>query len=227
MRRESHDSKREDETRVMNKLNRKSHLRLVGMAVAGVAVAIVVLALGGGVSSAVAGWGAACLVYALWVWISALHLDSSQTKEHATREDPSRAIADVLLITASVVSLGAIGITLIESRAGSPQEKVFAAAISVLSIVLSWLLIHTLFTLRYARLYYTEPIGGIDFNQDEDPHYVDFAYVAFTVGMTFQVSDTNLQSRLIRSAVLKHMLLSYLFGTVIVATIVNFVAGLS
>jgi uncharacterized membrane protein len=61
----------------------------------------------------------------------------------------------------------------------------------------------------------------------QPPHYVDFAYLAFTVGMTFQVSDTNLHSREIRAAVLKHMLLSYLFGSVILATTVNLVAGLS
>jgi uncharacterized membrane protein len=81
--------------------------------------------------------------------------------------------------------------------------------------------------LRYARLYYTEPIGGVDFNADDKPSYTDFAYLAFTIGMTFQVSDTALSSRAIRSAALRHALLSYLFGTVILATTVNFVAGLA
>ena len=125
-----------------------------------------------------------------------------------------------------MVSLGAIGVSLIAANSGNSVDKALAPALAVVSVGLSWLLIHTLFTLRYARLYYTEPDGGIDFNMKQPPHYVDFAYLAFTVGMTFQVSDTNLHSREIRTAVLKHMLLSYLFGSVILATTVNLVAGL-
>jgi len=213
---------------LVKRLNWRSHLRLGAMIAGGIAAGLIVLALGGGANAVVIGWSVACLIYVLWVWVSALRLEPDDVAEHATREDPSRKINDVLLITASVVSLGAIGFTLFEARSGDPIERIMAAVTSVVSIGLSWLLIHTLFTLRYARLYYTEPVGGIGFGEEDGPpHYVDFAYVAFTVGMTFQVSDTDLQSRAIRSAVLKHMLLSYLFGTVIVATIVNLVAGLS
>jgi uncharacterized membrane protein len=96
----------------------------------------------------------------------------------------------------------------------------------VLSVVLSWTLLHTLFTLRYARLYYEGADGGIEFNQTEPPSYGDFAYLAFTLGMTFQVSDTNLKTHLIRMTALRHGLLSYLFGSVILATMINLVAGL-
>jgi uncharacterized membrane protein len=82
------------------------------------------------------------------------------------------------------------------------------------------------FTLRYAHEYYTEPVGGIDFKTDEPPDYQDFAYVAFTIGMTFQVSDTDVQGRKIRRTVLKHSLLSYLFGAVILAVLINVIAGI-
>jgi len=75
-------------------------------------------------------------------------------------------------------------------------------------------------------LYYTGPDGGVSFNQSEAPRYADFAYLAFTIGMTFQVSDTDLQTLAIRATVLRHALLSYLFGAVILATTVNLVAGL-
>ena len=85
---------------------------------------------------------------------------------------------------------------------------------------------HTVFALRYAHEYYTDPVGGIDFKtRDERPDYLDFAYVAFTVGMTFQVSDTDVQARRIRRTVLRHALLSYLFGAVILAVVVNVIAG--
>lgn len=101
------------------------------------------------------------------------------------------------------------------------------AGTAIVGVALSWFLIHTLFMLRYALLYYTGPDGGIDFNQDDPPRYIDFAYLAFTVGMTFQVSDTDLKTHPIRATALRHALLSYLFGAVILATTINLVAGLS
>ncbi len=208
-------------------LRHRSHLRLVVMAAVGAVAGVASAVLGASASSAVIGWDAACVVYVVWSWRSVRRLDDEATRRHATREDPSRASADVLLIVASIASLVAIGITLIDARSGNGAERVLAPALAVVSVGLSWLLIHTLFTLRYARLYYLDPVGGIDFNMDEPPHYLDFAYLAFTVGMTFQVSDTDIGSRAIRAAVLRHMLLSYLFGSIIVATTVNLVAELS
>ena len=88
------------------------------------------------------------------------------------------------------------------------------------------MLLHTLFTLRYARIYYTQK-GGIDFNQTDPPRYSDFAYFSFTLGMTFQVSDTDITTATIRATVLRHALLSFVFGSVILATTINLVAGLS
>ena len=96
-------------------------------------------------------------------------------------------------------------------------------------------MVHTVFTLRYADEYYTDPVGGIAFSgkrspddvaNAEPPDYRDFAYVAFTVGMTFQVSDTDVDSPVIRRTVLRHALLSYVFGACILATLVNVVGSL-
>ncbi len=87
--------------------------------------------------------------------------------------------------------------------------------------------VHTVFTLKYARLYYTGIDGGISFNEDDPPRYTDFAYLAFTVGMTFQVSDTDVSDKGIRRTILRHMLLSYVFGAVIIAVTINLVAGLT
>ena len=85
---------------------------------------------------------------------------------------------------------------MIEAR---PSERIVIAALAVVSTALSWGLVHTLFTLRYASLYYHGPDGGVNFNQAEPPNYGDFAYLAFTVGMTFQVSDTTLKQHAIRN----------------------------
>ncbi|QDZ15160.1 DUF1345 domain-containing protein [Humibacter ginsenosidimutans] len=204
----------------------RSHLRLLVMLVVGLLVGGLSALLGAEGNAPVLGWDAACVAYILWSWLSIRRLDDEATRQHATKEDPTRTSADVLLISASIASLGAIAIGLAESHSGGSLARAMSPALAVASVALSWLLVHMLFTLRYARLYYTEPVGGVDFNMDEPPHYVDFAYLAFTVGMTFQVSDTDLNSREIRAAVLRHMLLSYLFGSVIVATTVNLVAGL-
>jgi uncharacterized membrane protein len=96
----------------------------------------------------------------------------------------------------------------------------------VVSVALTWGLVHTVFTLRYARTYYRPPVGGIDFNEDDPPTYLDFAYLALTIAMTFQVSDTNLTTKSMRRIALAHALLSYLYGAVIIALVINVVSSL-
>jgi len=108
--------------------------------------------------------------------------------------------------------------------AGTPQRGLMIA-LAIASVALAWLSVHTVFLLRYARIYFTPPDGGIDFG-GEPPDYRDFAYLALTIGMTFQVSDTDLTAKRVRRVALHHALLSYLFGTVIVAITVSSVAGL-
>ena len=106
--------------------------------------------------------------------------------------------------------------------------EVVIEAMGIATIVISWLVVHTVYTLRYADLYYRPPTGGIDFKsgREYEPDYHDFAYTAFTIGMTYQVSDTDVRSPLMRRNVLRHALLSFLFGAVILATTVNVIATL-
>ena len=108
----------------------------------------------------------------------------------------------------------------------APGAQELRAGLAVASVALSWTVVQTVFTSHHARLYYGHPAGGIDFSQRQPPSYSDFAYLAFTVGMTFQVSDTALESSVLRAAVLRHGLVSYLLGAVILATTINLVAGL-
>ena len=98
------------------------------------------------------------------------------------------------------------------------------AGASVLSIVLAWGIVHTVYMLPREAI--AVAAGPVSFNEKDPPVYSDFAYLAFTVGMRFQVSDTNLQTKEIRRMALRHALLSYVFGTLIIATTVNLVAGL-
>ncbi|MCX7522160.1 DUF1345 domain-containing protein [Microbacterium sp. STN6] len=208
------------------RLGTRSQHRLIAMAVAGVVVALVTGLLTSWWYAPVAGWAAACLTYLVWVWLIVWRLDSRATRQHATREDPNRAVSDALALAASVVSLAAVGIVLVRATAENGPARAGVAALALASVALSWALIHTLYTLRYARLYYQHPVGGIDFNQPEDPQYTDFAYVAFDLGMTYQISDTALRTTEMRKTVFGHTLLSYLFGVVVLATTINLIAGL-
>lgn len=196
------------------------------MLLAGLCVAIVTGAAGAWSYAALAGWDGAALVFTAWVWLAIRPMDSSETARHATREDPGRAVTDLIVLIASVASLGAVGLVLVKASAASGEQRSLIAGLGVGSVALSWFTVHMLYTLRYARLYYTGEDGGVNFNQDDPPCYLDFAYVAFTIGMAFQVSDTDLEAPAIRHSALRHALLSYLFGAVILASMVNLISGL-
>lgn len=172
------------------------------------------------------GWIAATLSYMARVWFRIGRLDAEGTKTHATREDPSRGLADMLLVVSTVASLALVGFVLVQGASLTGWNRAVTAGLAIVSVALSWMLIHTLFTLRYAFLYFDNTAGGVDFNQKEAPDYGDFAYLSFTLGMTYQVSDTSITSPAVRKTALRHALLSYLFGAVILGTVINLVAGL-
>jgi uncharacterized membrane protein len=187
-----------------------------------------------------AGYDVAVLFYVVRVWLMIWPLDAEATAEHAAREDPSRSTADLVVLLAAVASLGAIAVVIVQSNSSKGSVQGIEIGMGAGSIIVSWLLVHTIFTLKYARLYYggrgprdkasaenSAHEGGVDFEHKVRPPYSDFAYLAFTIGMTFQVSDTDLQSVEYRRLALRHALLSYLFGAVILAATINLVAGLA
>ena len=118
------------------------------------------------------------------------------------------------------------GLPLLGRAEGEVGIALLLAGIAVVSVVASWALIQTDYMLRMAHVYYADPEGGIDFNQDEDPMFTDFAYIAVGLGMTYQISDTDLRTNALRRIVIAQTLLAYVFGAVILATVVNLVAGL-
>jgi uncharacterized membrane protein len=177
----------------------------------------------------VLGWDAAALAFLMTVWPIIVRADGARTQRLATREDETSGTARVLLVGASATSLLGVGYALILAGREGGAWRVLLIGVAVLTVVLSWSVVNTVYTLRYADLDYSSRATGIDFGDPagrERPTYRDFAYVAFTIGMCYQVSDTTLRDRRIRRAVLAHALLSYLFGVVIVGGSVNLIAGL-
>jgi len=172
------------------------------------------------------GWDALALIYGSWLWLTIWRLDPARTQAEAMREDPGRDLTNLVLLCAAVASLVAVGVILFGESSASELTRYMRAGLAFVSVFVSWILVHTVYTLKYARLYYADPPGGIDFNGSGPPDYTDFAYLAFTIGMTFQVSDTSIGSRDIRRAALRHAWLSFPLDAVIIATCVNLVSGL-
>jgi uncharacterized membrane protein len=196
----------------------------LGTAIVGGAAAARV---GAGRSAPLIGWDILAVVFCAWVWSTVWRLDAKSTASHAQSENPGRDLADVILLGAAVASLIAVGVVLFGAGHANGSLKYLQAGFALVSVSVSWTLVHTVFTLRYARLYYSGRAGGIDFNEADPPQYSDFAYLSFTIGMTFQVSDTNIESKQIRRLALCHAWLSYPLGVVIISAAINLVAGLA
>jgi uncharacterized membrane protein len=172
------------------------------------------------------GWDIAAVIYLTMIWPAVSRMDAASTARLAGREDPSTPVGELIVVGASIAALVAVGFAILRAGHAPGATKAFLIALGTVSVVLSWTLVHTIYMLRYARNYYSEPVGGIDFNEADMPAYTDFAYFSFTLGMTFQVSDTNITTKQIRRLALHHALLSYLFGAVILAVAINVVASL-
>ncbi len=200
--------------------------RVITGAAGGCVAAATALAYGASWSvAALCATDVAALVFIVWVWLSVGRADAAATARIARAEDASPVAAESVLLGAGAASLVVVGFTLSEAGAATAPDRGLLTVLAVVSVALAWTAVHTVHVLRYARLYYSEPEGGVDFGA-EAPDYTDFAYLALTIGMTFQVSDTDLTARRVRRVALHHALLSYVFGAVILAVTVNSVAGL-
>jgi uncharacterized membrane protein len=201
--------------------------RAITVLIAGLIVAAVLLPFITWGLALVGGWNAAALTFLLTVWPIIIRADSSRAPQFAAREDQTEGSARVLLVGASVASLLGAGYALHLAGRENGAPRVLLIGVAVLTVVLSWTVINTVYTLRYADQYFRSEPGDIAFGTEDDqqhPSYLDFAYVAFTIGMCYQVSDTTLRNPRVRNTVLAH--LSYVFGVVIVAGSVNLISGL-
>lgn len=177
-------------------------------------------------------WDMFCLSMIILSWILFATTNSDDLCIVVEKQDDGlKAIFAIVLVAVCVSIFGTLILTL--SGAETPKNKIIHTIISLSPVMLSWFLLHTMFTVRYAHLYHDHnklntgsEVGGINFPTDEEPDYLDFAYFSFVIGMTFQVSDVTVSSRAIRRFVLMHGLISFIFNTIIVALTINTLAGL-
>jgi len=181
-------------------------------------------------------WVGFSLVNLTFFWVIMFTAHPREIARIARRQDFSKILIFFVILLASFVSLVAIVLLLRELPNPGQRGYYFQIVLSIASVSGSWFLIHTIFAFRYAHLYYTckedEAInkacrGGLEFPNDKTPDYLDFAYFSFGLGMTFQVSDVQVTSGLIRRLTLLHSLIAFIFNTTFVALIINIIAGLT
>ena len=173
-------------------------------------------------------WTVAAVTAMTWVWAGCWNLDHRATKRVAQDEGGARS-TDTEVVLAAIASLAAVAIAMAQAAGRHDAASECSVLLCVANVVLSWSLINTVYAFKYARVYYFgEPDAeGIDFNQPQPPTYSDFAYMAFTVGMAYAVSETQPTSTSVRRLVLGHAVLSYLFGTGLIAIAVSLVTNLA
>ena len=160
-------------------------------------------------------------------WITFFTVSKIDLYMEAREEDESSPIIFSIVLLSICISLAGI-LILMKNTDESLILKGLHRFISLLSVGLSWVLLHTIFALHYARLWYSnDPTGkkpqaeGLDFPDDDKPDYLDFAYFSFVIGMTFQVSDVEINDKHLRKLVLLHSLISFAFNTIIVALTIS------
>lgn len=213
----------------MTLLKNSSLARLGASIVVGIVVGVVVGLVAQNLLAVLVGWIATLVTFMAWTWFVIWPTDGDETRTHSQREDPSRAASEGLSFVAAVASIAGVGVLLAQTGNDEPRQKIVGASVAILAVAGSWALIHTLYALRYARLFYDDEEAKIvDFNEEDgyEPSYQDFAYLAWDMGTTYQVSDTSVRTTRMRRTVMGHGLLGYAFGTVILASAINLVVSL-
>jgi uncharacterized membrane protein len=190
--------------------------------VGGILIGAVVLALTDALLGVLSGIASTATLFVLPGWWALWPVDAEATSRHAQRDEFEPRLEESVVVVWSLAGLIAVALLLLVGRT---EERPVVALLALASVAMSWAGLHLMYAARYAFLFYSEAPAGIDFNASDPPAYRDFLYFSYNLGMTYQVSDTNVSSRTIRAVVLRHCLLSYVFGTVILATTINLIAS--
>jgi uncharacterized membrane protein len=177
------------------------------------------------------GWDTFSLGMIIMSWITFSITSSKQIRAQSKVQDSGRAVVFSITLIATFASILAVLLLLVTKQRFKSAETIHLM-VAVAGMVLSWFLVHTIFTLRYAHIFYgdheSKPgthAAGLEFPGDTDPDYFDFAYFAFVLGMTFQVSDVQITSKQLRRMAMWHGLLSFGYNTIMIALTINLIAG--
>lgn len=206
---------------------RAARMRLILATAVGLASWVVVPSALSIMTRVLLAWDSAGLVLLVFAFLIITRADSRETRRRAAAYDPGRSVVWVIVLAASTFSLFAATVALRQGRAGASRDGDLHVALCLATVVISWLVTHSAFTLRYAHLFYRDGAneGGVEFPGAEPPDDLDFAYFAFTLAMCFQVSDATISGRPIRRTALGHALLAFAYNTVILALSLNVIAG--
>ncbi len=178
------------------------------------------------------GWDAFSLSMIILSWITFSITKSQQIREQAKAQDSSRILIFITVLVSTFASFLAVLLLLI-SKKDFKTTQALHLSVAIAGMLFSWFLIHTIFTFRYAHIFYGDNkdkpdthVGGLEFPNDKKPDYLDFAYFSFVLGMTFQVSDVDITSKRLRRFSLLHSILAFIFNTVMIALTINIIAGL-
>ena len=208
--------------------------RLVLGLVAGVVVFLISRGYLRFASAAIAGWNAFALVILALDWLTILTTPLRKIRELAQQQDLSRSLIFLFVVVTACAALFAVGFLVSVKKSQTGAHFVIHLLLTLSTVIFSWMLVHTVYGLRYAHAFYgdsDEPgvnrhAGGLIFPGNRPPDYFDFAYFSFVVGMTCQVSDVQITSRRMRRLTLVHSILSFGFNTFILALLINTVSGL-
>jgi len=177
------------------------------------------------------GWDTFSLLLIIELWVTFFVVNSTQIRNQSKIQDPSRPVIFLIVLISTLASFLAVVLLLLTKERFKDTET-FHLVIAIAGMILSWLLIHSTFTTRYAHIFYDDSVGtpdvhaeGLIFPGDDRPEYLDFAYFSFVLGMTFQVSDVQITSKRIRRLALLHGLLSFGYNTIMIALTINLIAG--
>lgn len=177
------------------------------------------------------GWDTFCLGMIILTWITFSITKSAEIRELAKAQDSSRVIIFSIILISTFASFLAV-VLLLLAKNGYENTRVLHLIVAIAGMILSWILIHTIFTLRYAHIFYGDNkikpeihAAGLEFPDDKKPDYLDFAYFSFVLGMTFQVSDVQVTSKRLRRLVMLHGILAFGYNTIMIALTINLIAG--
>jgi len=175
-------------------------------------------------------WVSFALTFIITSAIVFFKLPVSEILKKANQEDGSRIFVFISILLSSFASMFTVLLLMLSDKMHTNQ--VLTVVISIMGMIVSWVLVHTLFTFHYANMYYFKRSGvksddaSLIFPGNAKPDYLDFAYFSFVIGMTFQVSDVEIASQRIRRIALIHGLLSFTLNTFVVALTINLIAAL-